>query len=74
MKIREFKRIIQYLLLAFSVLMVLTGLGITEPGIIGPLTGGILGKMPSSRLHAFLWGPFVIILIMHVYLSLPRKP
>jgi len=57
-----------------SVLMVLTGLGITEPGIIGPFTGGILGKMLSYRIHFFLWGPFVIVLIIHVYLSLPRKP
>ena len=73
MKIRDLKRIIQYLLLVFSVLMVITGLGITEPGIIGLLTGGILGKMPSYRLHFFLWGPFVIILIIHVYLSQPRK-
>lgn len=73
MNIRDFKRIVQYVLLALSVLMVLTGLGITEPGIIGPLTLGALGKLPSYRLHFFFWGPFVIVLIIHIYLSLPRR-
>lgn len=73
MKIHLVKRIIQYVLAILSVLMVLTGLGITEPGIIGPITGGILGKMLSYRIHFFLWGPFMIILIIHVYISLTRK-
>lgn len=73
MKIRKIKKIVQYLLLAIIILMILTGLGITQPGIIGSLTFGILEKMPSFRLHYFLWGPFVIILIVHVYLSLPKK-
>jgi hypothetical protein len=53
--------------------MVITGLGIIEPGIIGLLTGGILGKMLSYRLHVFLWGPFVITLIIHVYFSQSGK-
>jgi len=53
--------------------MVLTGLGITEPGIIGLLTGGFLGKMLSYRIHFFLWGPFMIMLIIHVYLSMARR-
>ena len=73
MKIRKVKRIVQYLLLVLSVLMVLTGLGITEPGIISPLTFNILGKMWSNRLHLFLWGPFMIILIIHIYLSLSKR-
>jgi hypothetical protein len=53
--------------------MILTGLGITHPGLIGPLTFGILGKLPAYRLHLFFWGPLVIVLIIHVYLSLPQS-
>jgi len=70
---RVIKKIVQYVLMILSVLMVLTGLGITEPGIIGPVTGGILGKMLSYRIHFFLWGPFAIALIIHVYLSMTRR-
>jgi len=73
MNIRKIRKIVQSILLALSLLMVLTGLGITEPGIIGPLTFDILGKMLAYRLHFFFWGPFVLVLIIHVYLSLPRK-
>jgi thiosulfate reductase cytochrome b subunit len=74
MKIQEIKKFVQYSLLFLSILMVLTGLGITHPGIIEPLTGGILGKMISNRIHSFLWGPLVIFLIIHIYLSMARRP
>lgn len=74
MKKQEIKRMVQFALLILSVLMVLTGLGITQPGIIEPLTGGILGKMISNRIHSFLWGPLVIVLIIHIYLSLLKRP
>jgi thiosulfate reductase cytochrome b subunit len=73
MKTRRIKRITQYILLILSMLMVLTGLGITEPGTIEIVTFGILGKSLAYRLHYYLWGGFMIFLIIHVYLSLPRR-
>ena len=73
MKLREIKKTVHSVLLVLTIGMVLTGLGIAEPGIIGPLTLGILSKLTSFRLHYILWGPFVIVLIIHVYLTLPRR-
>jgi len=68
------KKQVNYALLAGTVLMVITGLGITEPGIITPLTFGLFGKLTSYRVHTLLWGPFTILFIIHVALNtLPRK-
>jgi thiosulfate reductase cytochrome b subunit len=72
MKSREIRKIIHYSLMVLTILMIITGLGITEPGIVGSLTFGILGKATAYRLHFVLWGPFVILLILHVYISLPK--
>ncbi len=73
MKSRNARKMIHYSLLVVTVLMVITGLGITEPGIVGALTLGMLGKATSYRLHFIIWGPFVILLILHVYISLPKS-
>jgi len=73
MKSREIRKIIHYSLMVLTILMIITGLGITEPGIVGSLTFGILGKATAYRLHFVLWGPFVILLILHIHIS-SRRP
>ncbi len=62
---RLFIRLVGWLLFGISVLLVLTGLGITRYEIITPLTLGILDKAVSYKLHVLLWGPFLILLILH---------
>jgi thiosulfate reductase cytochrome b subunit len=64
------RRLVAWLLFVMTVLVLLTGFGITEPGIIGPLTGGLLGKSIAERAHIYLWGPFIILLVLHMSLSL----
>jgi thiosulfate reductase cytochrome b subunit len=53
-----------------SVLLVISGLGITRPGIIMLLTLGFFDKAAAFRVHLYLWGPFLILLIVHVFYSM----
>lgn len=69
------KRYVANLLLVIVALYLLTGFGITNPGLITSLTLGLLGKAQSTEIHLQLWGPFIIVLLVHVYLALrpPKK-
>lgn len=67
---RKVRRLVAWLLFFMTVLVLLTGFGINEPGIIGPITGGLLGKSIAERVHIYLWGPFIILLVLHMSLSL----
>ena len=68
------KKQVNYALFVATFLMILTGLGITEPGIITIITFGFLDKLVAYRLHIILWGPFTILFILHIALNLiPRK-
>lgn len=68
------KKQINYALCAATVLMIVTGLGITEPGFITPLTLGFFNKLTSYRLHTLLWGPFTILVILHLTMNaIPKK-
>ena len=63
------RRAVGWLLLALALLLVLTGLGITEYQAVGALTFGLLGKALSFQLHSILWIPFLVVLAAHVLLS-----
>ena len=52
-------------LLAVSALLLLTGFGVTHSALVGPLTLGLLGKATAQVLHTLLWGPFVVLLLLH---------
>jgi hypothetical protein len=71
----QVNRFISLCLLAVALLLLLTGFGITEPGIITPITGGLLQKSTALKIHTLLWGPFLILLIIHVWRSalVPRS-
>lgn len=67
------KKQVNYALLAATLLMMVSGLGIIEPGIITPLTLGFMDKLTSYRIHLLLWGPFTILFILHLVLNVvPR--
>ena len=63
------RRVVGWLLLILSLLLVITGLGITEYRIVGAATFGLLGKALSFQLHSFLWIPFLLVLALHMALS-----
>jgi hypothetical protein len=58
-----------WLLLALALLLVVTGLGITEFRTVEAVTLGFLGKALSFRLHGLLWIPFLVVLALHMMLS-----
>lgn len=63
---------VSYALLAATVLMIISGLGITEYGIISFLTFGFFDKFVSFKIHTILWGPFCILFIIHIWLVIRR--
>jgi cytochrome b subunit of formate dehydrogenase len=63
------RRAVGWLLLAFALLLVITGLGITEWQIVEAATFGLLSKALSFQLHNLLWIPFLAILACHMLLS-----
>ncbi len=73
MKIKVYRIWTNRILLFLTFLILFTGFGITYPGIVEPLTLGLLGKSFSFRLHTFLWGPFAVAVLVHIYLSTGRK-
>jgi len=69
MKDRDVKRLVIWLLGGVTIVFLLTGFGITTPDLVTPLTLGVLPKSVSYRLHTYLWGPFLILLLLHIYLA-----
>jgi hypothetical protein len=64
---------VAWLLLAVTVIYLVSGFGITNPGIVGPLTAGVLGKALAFRLHDVLWMPFIALLVLHVVWNVGRR-
>ena len=64
-----YRRLVSWTLLALALLLILTGLGITEFRTVEPLTFGLLGKALSFQLHSLLWIPFLAVLVVHMALS-----
>jgi thiosulfate reductase cytochrome b subunit len=63
------QRVVGWLLLVFSILLVITGLGITEYRTVEAASLGLLPKALSFQLHSLLWIPFLVILAAHLVLS-----
>lgn len=73
MKMKVYHTWTNRILLLLTVLILFTGFGITYPGIVEPLTLGLLGKSLSFRLHTVLWGPFAVAVLVHLYLAAGPK-
>ena len=67
------RKIVQWLLLAVTVLFLITGFGITEFRVVETITFGWLTKSWALKLHDNLWIPFVVLLVLHVLLPLVFK-
>jgi thiosulfate reductase cytochrome b subunit len=69
MACRNFRRPLGWLLLALSVLLVITGLGITQWRTVEAVTFGLLPKSLAFQLHTLLWIPFLVVLAGHMILT-----
>ena len=66
---RRISKATHWALLVATVLVVISGLGITEYQTITALTLGLLGKAAAFKLHLVVWIPFVVLLLAHVLLT-----
>ena len=57
-----------WLLTALLIVYLITGFGIAEYRIVEPLTFGLLTKSLAHKIHINLEIPFIILLIMHIWL------
>ncbi len=62
------KKTIHWLLTAVVLIYLLTGFGITQYRIVEPLTFGLLSKNLAHRIHINLEIPFIILLVLHIWL------
>jgi len=63
------RKALGWLLLALALLLVVTGLGITDYQAVGAATFGLLPRALAFELHNLLWIPFLAVLAAHVILS-----
>jgi hypothetical protein len=64
-----YRKLVSRTLLAFTLLFLISGFGITEPWLVRSLTFWLLDKALSQQIHFLLWGPFLIVLVLHLYYS-----
>jgi len=62
------KRTIHWLLTVVVIIYLLTGFGITEYRIFESLTFGLLTKNLAHRIHMNLEIPFIILVVLHIWL------
>jgi hypothetical protein len=63
------RRMVAWTLALVTVLFLISGFGITSADTVTPLTFGVFGKSFSYIIHTYLWGPFVILFLLHIYLN-----
>jgi cytochrome b subunit of formate dehydrogenase len=68
----KIKKIVQWLLAGVTVLMIISGYGITKFQIIESITFGILSKSTAFVMHDALTIPFILLVILHVVLALKK--
>jgi cytochrome b subunit of formate dehydrogenase len=62
------RRTIFWLLTVVVIIYLLTGFGITQYRIFEPLTFGLLTKNLAHRIHMNLEIPFIILVVLHIWL------
>jgi hypothetical protein len=65
------RKIVHYSTGVFAAVMILTGMGMTQPGAAYSLTGGAIDRGIMFQIHSTIWILFVLLLICHVLLSMP---
>lgn len=66
---RQLIKLVHWLLLALTIILVVSGLGITQYQVVSTLTFGLLSKALAFKLHLSLWIPFVVVFAAHVVLT-----
>jgi cytochrome b subunit of formate dehydrogenase len=65
---QRIKGTIHWLLTVLVIIYLITGFGITEYRVVEPLTFGLLTKSLAQKIHISLEIPFIILLILHIWL------
>jgi thiosulfate reductase cytochrome b subunit len=65
--------VVHWLLLAFVILYIITGLGVTNYEIIEAVTFGGFTKLGTFQLHSSLLIPFIIVLALHIALTVVKN-
>ncbi len=75
MKVRgvSLQRIVHWLLFIVAGVLVLTGFGITNYQLVTAATFGFLGKDLSFQIHINLWPLFLILLVLHMYITAKKR-
>lgn len=66
---RLLRRPIHWSVLVLAVIVIVSGLVITESRFIEAATFGLLHKVTGFKLHPALWIPFTLLMIAHVVLA-----
>lgn len=69
----DIKKPTHWLLAALVAAYIISGFGITEYRTVEALTFGLLGKALSFQIHNALIIPFMLVLLLHLYLVLNKK-
>jgi thiosulfate reductase cytochrome b subunit len=64
-----YRKLVSWTLLVLTLLFLISGFGITEPWLVRSLTFGLFDKALSQQIHFLLWGPFLIVLVLHIHYS-----
>jgi cytochrome b subunit of formate dehydrogenase len=67
------RRTVAWLLATTTLVFLVSGFGITEFRVVESVTFGLLTKPLSFQLHEVIWIPFLILLIIHIYLGMTGK-
>jgi hypothetical protein len=65
--------VVHWLLLAFVIVYIITGLGVTNYQVIEAVTFGGLTKLGAFQLHGSLLIPFIIVLAFHIGLTVVKN-
>jgi thiosulfate reductase cytochrome b subunit len=69
----KLRKSVHYGFTLVTILMLLSGLGITEYRIMEKISFGVLGKATSFQVHNGLWLLFTVLLVAHIYLSFIKR-
>jgi thiosulfate reductase cytochrome b subunit len=71
--LRIIKTATHVLLTIVIILLIITGLGITNYQIVESLTLGSLSKLTSYQIHTNLLIPLIILLTVHIVFTMGKK-
>lgn len=67
--LKKLNRLLVWPTLVLFVIFVISGYGITNPGLVSELTGGVLTRAMSLKLHLALAFPILMLLTIHVLIG-----